>query len=165
MQPMEVSQTVDAPVELVFDAATDLPNAADRIRGIDAIEMLTEGPVGMGTRWRETRTLMGRTATEELAITAWDPPRGYAVEARSCGTNYRTVFAFDEIAPGTTRMTVSFTATPTTLAARIMVRFFAGMRGMMLKCLAADLADVKTHAESAASAADPDTAPAPGGAR
>lgn len=150
MKPIEVSETVNAPIEVAFEVASDIPRAAERIEGIKAIEMLSEGPVGVGTRWRETRIMLGKKATEEMWITAWDPPRGYVVEANSCGCHYRTVLSFDEIAPDQTRVTFLFSGTPETFMARIMMKVFAGMSKTLVKCIEADLRDIKRHAEAAA---------------
>ncbi len=72
--------------------ATDLAGAPRVVRGIDAVEVLTPGEFGVGTRWRETRTMLGRSATEEMTVTAMEPQRSYTTEAvgRACGTSRRS---------------------------------------------------------------------------
>lgn len=50
--------------QAVFEAISDLEHAAERIGAIKEIEMLTDGPVGKGTRWRETRLMFGKECTE-----------------------------------------------------------------------------------------------------
>ena len=89
----------EAPLPAVFKVFSDLENAADRISGIKSIEMLTEGPMQVGTRWRETRTFMKRDATEEMEITAFEPDKHYSVGAESCGCVYETHFASVPTAP------------------------------------------------------------------
>ena len=59
---------VTRPVEDVFAVFTDLHRAAERIRGIERLEVLTDGPVGKGTRFRETRIMFRREATEEHRV-------------------------------------------------------------------------------------------------
>jgi uncharacterized protein YndB with AHSA1/START domain len=86
-----------APRERVFAAFTDLEHAAENVAAIVRVEVLTDGPVGRGTRFRETRVMFRREATEELEITAFDPPQSYTVEADSCGTHWRTTFQFSQI--------------------------------------------------------------------
>ena len=49
-----LSKTIDAEPAEVFDRITDLHNAAERIEAITHLEVLTEGPIGAGTRFRET---------------------------------------------------------------------------------------------------------------
>jgi len=39
-----LNRRIDAPIEAVFEVATDLPRAAQHIRGIERIELLTDLP-------------------------------------------------------------------------------------------------------------------------
>ena len=41
------------------------------------------GPLGVGTRIREQRSLMGRVLDNELEVTAYDPPRRFTLKGRS----------------------------------------------------------------------------------
>lgn len=148
MKPIAVSETVHAPIGDVFAAASDIPNAATRVRGINRIEMLTEGPVGQGTKWRETRTMFGRQASETMWIAEWEPPRRYVVEARSHGAHYLTPITFEDLGDGSTRMTMTMHATPETFMARVMMKLFAGMRSKIVSCLADDLKDIRAYCES-----------------
>ncbi len=149
MKPIVVSETIHAPIDLVFQIASDIPNAADRIRGITEIEMLSDGPMGEGTKWRETRIMFGKKATETMWVIKWDPPNEYVVEARSCGTHYLTPITFEEVEPGITKMTFTFTGTPETFMAKVLSKVFAAMTKSLVKCLVADLADIKAACESA----------------
>lgn len=54
----------------VFEVFSDLEAVGDRLSAVEEIELLTDGPIGVGTRWKETRELMGRSATEEMEIVA-----------------------------------------------------------------------------------------------
>ena len=44
------------------------------IPDITALEMLSEGPFGEGTRWRETRVMFKKEAVEEMWVTGFPPP-------------------------------------------------------------------------------------------
>ena len=59
----------------------DVEHAADTLSGIGAVEMLTEGPYAVGTRWRETRSMMGMTASEEMEVTEVEDQRTAALAA------------------------------------------------------------------------------------
>ena len=148
MPSVEVQTTIAAPPERVFAAATDLASLPETMSGIDSVEVLSDGPFGEGTRWRETRTLYGRQATEEMWVTGFDPPRSYMVEAASHGARYRTEITFVPEGDGT-RVTFTFAARPVSLVARL----FSVFGGLMLKsvrtALEADLEDLKRVAESA----------------
>lgn len=157
MPTITVSEDIRAPIDHVFQIASNIPDAAETIEGITAIETLAEAPpadnnngiVGKGYAWRETRVMFGKSATEDMTITEWSPPNAYTVEARSHGSHYLTVIAFDQIDAGTTRMTMAFNATPESFMAKVMMKIFAFMTKHLIKCLQADLGDIKAKAESA----------------
>jgi hypothetical protein len=137
----------------VFDVATDLAHAAEHVRGIEKIELLTPGPVGVGTRWRETRRMMGNLATETLEVKEFDRPLKYVVGCESCGCCFQTTFAFAPRANGTD-VTLDVHAEALTLMAKIMSPLGNFMTGKtMRKCLDDDLEDVKRVAESRAGTA------------
>ena len=64
MADITVSTHVYAPLERVFEVYTQIDKAAERIPGITDLEVLSEGPFGEGTRWRETRVMFKKKATE-----------------------------------------------------------------------------------------------------
>ncbi len=57
--------------------------------------------MGTVTLSRETRVMLKREATEEMELTAFDPPRGYTLRASSCGAEYTSVFGFRAEGAGT----------------------------------------------------------------
>lgn len=71
---VEASCQIKAPREQVFAAFTDLPNLADKVTAITEIEMLTSGPVGVGTKFKETRIMFGKESSEVRKSPAF-PPR------------------------------------------------------------------------------------------
>lgn len=94
MSEIEVSRLVDAPVQRVWEVFTDLSKAAERLSGVDRIDVLTPSGFKVGTTWRETRILHGKTAVEQMTVTICEPPSRYLVEAQSRGTHYKTEFTF-----------------------------------------------------------------------
>lgn len=148
MGTMQFSTYINAPADRVFANSIDFEHAPDRISGIDAIEMLTEGPAAVGTRFRETRTIMGKQATEEMEVTTFDPGRSYTLGCDSCGARYETLVESVPEGDGTLcRMTMNWK--PTTLGAKVMGPIMGVfMKGMMRKCIEQDLADMKAAAES-----------------
>lgn len=147
MKPLECSEVIRAPVSTVFHMASDLANAPDWSSQIRRIEMLTDGPTGVGTRFRETRVMFGKEATEEMEITGFQRDREYTLECDSCGCHYTTVLSFREEAGGT-RVTMKFGAVAQTLFARVMGFLMAPMmKRMLARCLKQDLADLKAKCE------------------
>ncbi len=147
MSRINISKTIDAPVDRVFSVMSDIPHAEETVSGITKIEMLTDGPVDRGTRWRETRLMFGREATEELEITRFVPNRSYAVECESCGVHFKTDFRFHP-QDGQTKVEMEMTTRPLSWMARIMSPLTFMMRGMLIKALTQDLDDCKRAIES-----------------
>lgn len=134
-----------------FEAISDFPNAAEIVTGIQKVEMLTDGPVGVGTRFRETRIMYGREASETMEVTAYDPPTGITLEAESHGTHYRSIYALSE-QDGGTRVVMTFEATPRTMMARLLSVVFSGMIKSIAKMMQTDLREAAQYAEQHAQA-------------
>ncbi|MFJ4029117.1 SRPBCC family protein [Paenarthrobacter sp. NPDC089989] len=145
-----LTQHVNASPEKVWAVISDIPGSAGTISGIDAIQMLTDGPYSEGTRWKETRTMMGRQETVEMWVSQTDPPRSTTVKALQSGADYTTRFALSE-RDGGTDITLTFGAEviKPTLLSRITMALF-GKIGMSVtrKALAKDLAEIAAKAES-----------------
>jgi len=137
---------------------TNLDGFADVIAGIESVERLDGGSgFGVGTTWRETRVMFGRTATEEMWVTKIEPGRSYVVEAASHGAEYRTTQSVEPVDGGSSRLTVSFSGKPVTTTAKVMSatvgRFF---QKATRKAFEKDLVDIAAAAEA------PDDADSPG---
>ncbi|MFK0003844.1 SRPBCC family protein [Paenarthrobacter sp. NPDC090520] len=145
-----LTQHVNASPEKVWAVISDIPGSAGTISGIDAIQMLTDGPYGEGTRWKETRTMMGRQETVEMWVSHTDPPRSTTVKALQGGADYTTRFALNG-RDGGTDITLTFGAEilKPTLLSKITMALF-GKIGMSVtrKALAKDLAEIAAKAES-----------------
>jgi len=147
MAEAKSSMHIDAPQQQVWDAVTDLHNAADRIEGIAKMEVLTDGPVGKGTRFRETRIMFRKEATEEMEITEWDPPNAYTTECSSHGCHYTSVIRCVPDGNGT-RVEMSLDAKPLTAGAKVMSTLLGWMmKGACAKAFAKDLEDIKQYVE------------------
>ncbi len=69
MTSPRMDRTISAPSGRVWDLLTDLARAPRIISAIDGVERLKDGDgFVVGTRWRETRTVFGRQATEETEV-------------------------------------------------------------------------------------------------
>lgn len=139
--------TIKRDVDEVFRVFSDFEHAADRISGIKNIEVLTDGPIRAGVRFRETRVVFKKESTEEMEITAFEPNQFYTVECQSCGCAYTSTIRFSRNGAGTN---VSFTmsAKPISTFAKIVSPLTSLMFGpMMRKCIAKDMDDLKTAIE------------------
>jgi carbon monoxide dehydrogenase subunit G len=144
MPGFTLSKQVAAPPATVFAVFSDLEHAAGRIQAISKLELVTPGPVGAGTRFRETRKMFGKDCTEEMQITAFEPGRGYEVSAHSCGAEFRTIFRFTPDGAGT-RVDVEFQTLALSFFAKLMRPLSWLTMGTIRKCVNQDLEDLKRY--------------------
>lgn len=150
MKSVSSSVQMNAPTGRVFEVMTDLAGAAERISGIKSLEVLTDGPFGVGTRFRETRVMFGKEATEVMEVTAVTPGEGYVVEAESCGSHYTSTIRVTAEGGGT-RLSMEFHARPLSFVAKVMGAVMGPlMKRVCVKAIAQDLADIKAAVEGAA---------------
>ncbi|MFF6778364.1 SRPBCC family protein [Streptomyces sp. NPDC012637] len=83
-----VERRVAASPGRVWESITDLRNMPRVLSGVEKVEVLTEGGFAVGTRWRETRRMMGKSATEEMTVTVCEPTERYVTVADSHGMHY-----------------------------------------------------------------------------
>ncbi len=143
---IEVEEATTAAPEVAFATATDIARWPQFITGIDSVEILTTGPVAVGTRFRETRLMHGRTATEEITVKELEAPRFFVLSALSHGTHFRAEHRFEPDGDGT-RMTVLFEGRPMTLLARLLTPLALLVIGSVRREIAADLAGLAREAE------------------
>lgn len=107
-----VERLIQAPPGRVWETMTDLAAWESVLSGVERVEVLSPGGFGVGTRWRETRRMFGKEATEEMWVTACEPAERYMVEAESHGTRYISELRLLTAGPETTTVRMSFTAVP-----------------------------------------------------
>nr|WP_294692750.1 SRPBCC family protein [uncultured Friedmanniella sp.] len=149
MRTVTARRTIGAPIEKVWAVATDVERWPELIGGIEKVELLTDAPFGEGTRWRETRRMFGRAATEEMWVADIEPGRSYTVAADNQGVRYISTFTFTTAGAEHTVAVVTFTAQPRTKVARVLgtIAGAVAARGVA-KTLQDDLNDLATAAET-----------------
>ena len=150
MSGITTTRTIQAPAEVVFAAASDFAGAAGRIGAIERVEMLTDGPVGVGTRFRETRRMRGREASETMEVTLFEPPRRYVLLAESHGCRYESGLSFTPAGTpegSATTVAMHFAAEPLTLPAKILAFLCRPMMKMVARACAKDLDDLARTVE------------------
>ncbi|MFD5100868.1 SRPBCC family protein [Streptomyces albidochromogenes] len=146
-----VERRIAAGPDRVWRALTDLEGMPGVIGGVEEVEILERSPAGafgVGTRWRETRRMLGRQATEEMRVTASEPPVRYVVEADSHGAHYVSEFVLRAEGPGATTVRMTFSAAPPAGAMGLLTRVLGGLGARAVaKAIAKDLADVAAAVE------------------
>lgn len=151
MASITVEKHINAPVETVFARASNVHNWANQVEAITKIEVHTEGSVGDGTRFTETRTMWGKEASETMTFANFDPPNGFTLLASSHGCDYVSTHTFEPSGEGT-KMTLHFKGTPRTLIAKLMGVMFALMKKSMCTMLEKDMDDLARACESESNA-------------
>ncbi len=150
MDPIEIDRAVAAPAADVWALMTDVDGWTEVVDGIRAVERLDDGSgFGVGTRWRETRVMFGREATEEMEVTAIAPGREYTVEADGQGAHYVTRMGVEPTGDDTSRIWTSFGGEPTSALSRVMAATVGKLfEGTTRKMMAQDLDGIAAAAEA-----------------
>lgn len=148
MPSVTVSRMIAASPERVWDVLTDFENLPNVVDAISSVTRVGDGEgFAVGTRWRETRKIMGRQATEEMFVTAIEPGRGFTVDAENHGAHYTASHLLEPVGNGTL-VTLTFGAVPVSRFGRIMAAVTGPLfRSSTRKALEGDLAAIAAAAE------------------
>ncbi|MBJ8342057.1 SRPBCC family protein [Antrihabitans sp. YC3-6] len=103
---IKLSQPVNAPVGDVWAVLTDIEGTVDVLSGLTRVERLAGNGFEVGTRWRETRKLMGSSDTMEMWVAEVDPLTRTVIKSSARGVDYTTVF---ELVPASARTELAMT--------------------------------------------------------
>ena len=147
---ISVQIQIDVSKEKIWQVIADIENSTNVISGIEKIEILEKPSDGLvGLKWKETRTMFGKTASEIMWITDAEEPSYYRTRAESHGAVYITELRITE-RESSSILTMTFTAEIVKLGAKIMWAMMGFMmRGSTKKALQQDLNDIKAAAEKA----------------
>lgn len=155
-----VSINIAQPKAVVWQAICDIEHSNTMIGAILAIEILhqpTEGLIGL--KWRETRKMFGKEATEVMWVTKAEDNHYYATRAENHGAVYILRLSLVDLeveatADSTaesarmTQLTMTFHTESQSRLGKILAScmgFF--MKGSMQKMLNQDLVDIKHYVE------------------
>jgi uncharacterized protein YndB with AHSA1/START domain len=150
MTTVTVTTEIAAPVDRVFAAFTDIEHNAGRVTNIKQIEMLTVGGARLGTRWQETREILGQQDSAEMEITAYEHNRTYTITHHKAGARIDAVFTFEPAGPGT-KVRVDFALESHGLPPGALAPVRWAIASRVRDVIGHDLADLKQHIEAARS--------------
>jgi hypothetical protein len=107
MKPVELSVLINRPLEACFAYLTDLANDLEWRREWIEAEKTTDGPHGVGARYRMTGALLGRRIATEYETIAYEPTRLAAWKAVSGPLPLSFSRAFEGVEGGT-RLTMRY---------------------------------------------------------
>lgn len=146
---IEVACEIAAPPDAVFAALGDIPGWPDMLPAVRSIRIITPGPVSVGTRFRETRLMHGREASEDMTVAVLDPPKRLVLTAESNGARYTVDHVLVPAGSGT-RLSLTFEGRPITLLARLLAPLASVARGAVERQLTDDLAHLAMAVEKRA---------------
>lgn len=123
---------IQAPPTAVMEAMTNLDAWPRWMPGLVRVEKLSEGPFDLGSRWRDTRKVFGREASEVFNVTEFEPPGRLGLwvngaEGTTGNGEYRFLYLLEPAGEDTTRLTLEGQASMPGLVARLLGFLFRGM--------------------------------------
>jgi hypothetical protein len=117
MQTFENTVTIQKPAEEVFAFLADFENIPKWNYAIEKTSKASAGPVGVGTRYRQTRSVPSRSA-EDFEVTIYEPARRLAIQGQ-IGPFQAQISYLLEAAPGATRIVNNVGLAPSPAALRL----------------------------------------------
>jgi uncharacterized protein YndB with AHSA1/START domain len=101
MSTVAVTRLVEAQVGTVWRVFTDLDRRRQWLSAVTGVDVLTPGPFGDGTVWRETRRMAdGGEITEEFRVRECVAPERFVVTSPGIGADYRMTYTFVPVVAG-----------------------------------------------------------------
>lgn len=129
------SAVIERSPEVAFAYAVDTDRVREWMPEISSLERLDDGPVKLGSRFRETRLMKGKAVTAEIEVVAHDgpptrttPPYTHAGRASAMGVEGTYTLTFHADGPGRTRVELLAEARATSFLAKPLV-------GMIVKAM------------------------------
>ena len=85
---MLISRFVNATPDRVFALVADMASWPEHFSAIKGVDVLTEGAIGVGTKFRETRHMMKGESVAEMEVALWEPPHAVVFVSDSCGVGF-----------------------------------------------------------------------------
>ncbi len=101
MLKLDLSITINRPVEEVFAVLSNPENGPKWSSGSSEAKITSQGPIGVGTRYRSVRQALGRRIESETEITEYEPNRRYATKSISGPFPMESAVTFERVEGGT----------------------------------------------------------------
>ena len=145
MASVTVSRRIDAPVDAVFRTVAHVERFSQAVPHILRVEFLSDVRSGVGARFRETRTMMGREASTELEVTEYVDNERVRIVSEAGGALWDSVFTVARNGE-TTELKLVMDARPQSMSARMTLPL---IMGTVRKAIEQDMDAVKAFCERA----------------
>ena len=155
---IDLERLIAALPPAVFAIVADVASWPLIINSVRSIELLTNRPIRVGTKFRETRIILGRETTFEMEVADLEPPRRLLTITSDRDLHYEFDHIIDAVSSGGSRLSLIFRSKPTSVAGRGLSSLMSPFMEIGLRDeLERDLSDL-----AAASASGPDPSIAAG---
>jgi hypothetical protein len=93
MSGFALNEWIALPPVDVFEFITDTNNAPKVVNSVKSMVKLTDGPIQVGTRYRETRLMGNKEHEAELVVTSYQPHQQYSVQNITQGVETTYTYA------------------------------------------------------------------------
>jgi phospholipase/lecithinase/hemolysin len=155
-----VSINIAQPKAVVWQAICDIEHSNTMISAILAIDILDQPSEGLiGLKWRETRKMFGKEATEVMWVTEAEENHHYTTRAENHGAVYISRLSLVDLptepkadstdeSTSMTQLTMTFNTESQSRLGKILASCMGVlMKGSMHKMLKQDLVDIKNYVE------------------
>ena len=143
MTKISITRIINAPLEEIFKAVSDVQAMPDVVPDVTKTEFISEIKTGVGTQFRETRKMGRKDSITELEITEYVKNEHVRMVADSHGTVWDSVFTV-KVVPGRSELTLMMDAKGSWFLPRLM-NFL--MQRLYKKGLEKHMTAVKTYCE------------------
>jgi uncharacterized membrane protein len=103
----EMSILIQKPIGEVFDYISDFQNGPQWQTGLLEVRPVTDGPLGVGTRFTSVRKFMGRSTESDIEFSDYELNRKVSIKSVSGNSPFKQTFLFEPTADAT-RLTSRF---------------------------------------------------------
>lgn len=93
--------TINRPISEVFAFISDISNGPKMNENIVNVDKLTEGPIRVGSLFKETRVIRGRNAAATIEVVQYNPTKEFSARSDSNGLIVTYHYQMSEVTDGT----------------------------------------------------------------
>ncbi|WP_445506304.1 SRPBCC family protein [Niallia sp. 03190] len=101
MADFQASAVIAKPVDLVFSYMVNLGDSPEYMKAVVETNKITDGSIGVGTKYQETRKVRGKKAVAEIEFLSFEENVSYKTRSNSNGLIVDYEYEFSEVEEGT----------------------------------------------------------------
>ncbi len=98
MIDLQVSVHIDAPVETVFGYSTDNQNDPHWMEEVTRVEQTSDGPIGVGSTFRNYVDFMGKTFDDSHEVVEYQPNERMTIVQQTGPVPFKATYLYEPVA-------------------------------------------------------------------